>query len=358
LGGACRAVGAPVEFRPTWQASTADRVLAPETSVAGSGASLRDDASASPASARDGSQVGEGGWLAVAGRGRRVRRQGRGRLTVRPAASKYGLLGREALDPGPGCQRSASGGRSGDWPRAASVGPVSDDRQRIDLTQDEDRLRDTYAHLPERAVADSATSSLAVVIKRTESSGWAKGSPEEYRRRAIVLLAVRLLRAIRAGTAVYAAVWELEGRAMDRLVLEIRARCSEVVNDPSDETARRWLERRPTSDIGASIRTSAPDIDPADVNTLYLGLSQAGHADPAGIFTWLTTHEGDTGAAITWGPRCTIETRRSLLMYATLAAEMATLLAGEAGAEHPNSDALADQLAQAAALFGDADGRG
>src|SRR5262249_39666533 len=141
-------------------------------------------------------------------------------------------------------------------------------------------------------------------------------------------------------------------RATDRLVLEIRARCCEVVNDASDATAQRWLEGRLTSKTSESIRASAPDIDPEAMNTLHFGLSQAAHADPGAIFTWLTKPEGEAEAtAITGGPRRTIETRRSLLMYATLAAEMATLLAGEAGVEHPNRDGRAAKLDIAAARF-------
>ena len=81
---------------------------------------------------------------------------------------------------------------------AASVGSMQDNR-RIDLSQDEDALRAPYERVPERAVAEAATACLSVVIDPTEASGYAKRWPEASRRRAIVLLAIRLLRAIGSG---------------------------------------------------------------------------------------------------------------------------------------------------------------
>ncbi len=49
-------------------------------------------------------------------------------------------------------------------------------------------------------------------------------SAEDHRRRVIMLLTIRLLRAIGAGMAVHAIGWEMEGRTMDCLVAELRAR--------------------------------------------------------------------------------------------------------------------------------------
>jgi hypothetical protein len=45
-------------------------------------------------------------------------------------------------------------------------------------------------------------------------------------------------------------------------------------------------------------------------------------------------------AEVTWGPHRTDDTRRSLLLCAGFAAEAATLIAIEAGVEHPNRDRL------------------
>lgn len=47
------------------------------------------------------------------------------------------------------------------------------------------------------------------------------------------------------GMAVLGAGYEVEGRAMTRLVLETRARLLEVTEDASQEARRCWLKREP-----------------------------------------------------------------------------------------------------------------
>jgi hypothetical protein len=118
----------------------------------------------------------------------------------------------------------------------------------------------------------------------------------------------------------------------------------EVTEDPSTQTALRWLERNPKRNITEAIQASAPDIDPEVARHLYGGLSQDSHADVGGLMRSLTTVDEDLRATIAWGPRRSTDTRRSLLLCAVFAAEAATLLAVEAGIEHPNRDALVRYL--------------
>lgn len=114
--------------------------------------------------------------------------------------------------------------------------------EEIGLSEHEAQLRGEFVRLAEYQVADWATQNLAVVIHRTGE--WSNRSAEDYRRRAIVLLTIRLLRAIRAGMAVHAIGWEVEGRSLDRLAAEARARLMQVSDDQTDETGRLWLERK------------------------------------------------------------------------------------------------------------------
>lgn|GEM_PF-5947970 len=218
------------------------------------------------------------------------------------------------------------------------------------LRDDEAELREAFSRYPEHEAADWATQTLAVVIKRAGDSGWANRSPADFRRRAIVLLAIRVLRAARAGMAVHAAGWEVEGRALDRLLIENRARLIQVAEDDSDETGRLWLERRlhEKRSITSALKASAPEIDPSLMGDLYHRLSQDAHADVGGILGSLLAAGDDSGAAeVTWGPRHTIAARQSLVLFASLAAETATFLAIEADVEHPDRDALARRIGEA-----------
>jgi hypothetical protein len=229
------------------------------------------------------------------------------------------------------------------------------------VSEHENELRAAFADIPERDAADWASSNLAVVIHRAGAVGWATAA-EQHRQRATVMLAVRLFRAIRAAMAVLGAGYEVEARAMVRLVLETRARLLEVAGDQSHETGRRWLNGKPKTNISAAVRASAPELDAAAAQRLYGGLSQDAHADVGGIMRSLATVDEDLRAEITWGPRRTVDTHLSLLLCATFAAEAATLLALEAEVEHPHREALSRYLEQTesalrAAEVGSLDGR-
>ncbi len=205
-------------------------------------------------------------------------------------------------------------------------------------------------------MADWATQNLAVVIHRTGE--WSNRSAEDYRRRAILLLTIRLLRAIRAGMAVHAIGWEMEGRSMDRLVAELRARLIQVSDDPTDKTGRLWLERKLTekSSITSALKASAPELDPTVVRDLYAALCQDAHADVGGVMRSLAEVDEDTlSAVVRWGPRHTNAARQSLVLLATFAAETATSLAVEAGIPYPERDALAERIAAAHATLAQAE---
>lgn len=227
--------------------------------------------------------------------------------------------------------------------------------EEVSLSEHEAKLRAAFVHVPEYEAADWATQSLAVVIARAGSSGWANRSADDHRRRAIMLLTVRMLRAIRAGMAVHAAGWEVEGRALDRLVAETRARLLEVEADTTDATGKRWLERKPQTTITAALQASMPELDPQMMKALYGALSQDSHADVGGVMRSLTTVDDDLAAEITWGPRHTIASRQSLVLFASFASETATALAVEAQVRHPDRDAVAARIAAAHATLAQAE---
>jgi hypothetical protein len=216
------------------------------------------------------------------------------------------------------------------------------------ISEDENELRATFVALPGYAAADWASSNLAVVIHAAGETGWA-ATANRHRERAMTMLAVRLFHAIRATMAVLGAGYEVEGRAMARLVIETRARLLEVSTDVSDETARRWLERNPKTKIIEAVQASAPGLDPDVARHLYGGISQDSHADVGGIMRSLTTVDEDLSALIKWGPYRTTDTQRSLLLCAVFGAEAATSLATEAKVEHPNREALSHYLRNTAA---------
>lgn len=226
--------------------------------------------------------------------------------------------------------------------------------EEISLSEHEAQLRSAFVRLPEYQVADWATQNLAVVIHRTGE--WSNRSAEDYRRRAIMLLTIRLLRAIRAGMGVHAIGWEMEGRTMDRLVAELRARLIQVGDDPTDETGRLWLERKlaEKSSITSALKASAPELDPTVVRDLYAALCQDSHADVGGVMRSLAEVDEDTlSAVVSWGPQHTNAARQSLVLLATFAAEAATSLAVEAGIPYPERHMLARQLGAVQAALGE-----
>jgi hypothetical protein len=227
--------------------------------------------------------------------------------------------------------------------------------EEVSLSEHEADLRAAFVHVPEYEAADWATQSLAVVIARAGRSGWANRSAGDYRRRAIILLTVRMLRAIRAGMAVHAVGWEVEGRALDRLVAETRARLHEVEADPTDAIGKRWLERKPQTTITAALQASMPEMDSQMLKGLYGALSQDSHADVGGVMRSLTTVDEDLAAEVTWGPRHTIASRQSLVLFASFASEAATALAVEAQVLHPDRDVLAERIEAAHATLAQAE---
>jgi NAD(P)-dependent dehydrogenase (short-subunit alcohol dehydrogenase family) len=125
---------------------------------------------------------------------------------------------------------------------ASPADDASAQRPLSTVGEDEQGLREAVIALAEHIAADWASSNLAVVIQNAGDAGWA-ATAEKHRERATMMLAVRLFHAIRATMAVLGTGYEVEGRAMARLVLETRARLLEVTKDASQETGRRWLER-------------------------------------------------------------------------------------------------------------------
>jgi hypothetical protein len=216
-------------------------------------------------------------------------------------------------------------------------------KEAVSLSDHEKELRDALLPTPGYQAADWATSNLASVLHLAGEAKWG-ATQDEARARAIMLLAVRLLRFSRATMAVASAGWEIEARGMLRQVIEAHARLHQVDGDKTDATALRWLEGKPVTGIAAAIRAAAPDLDPDAAKSMYRALSQDAHADVGAVLRTLATVDEDLQAQINWGPGRTDDTRLTLLVCATFTAEAATAVAGEAGVEHPHRDELASYL--------------
>jgi hypothetical protein len=211
----------------------------------------------------------------------------------------------------------------------------------VGLSEQEAELRAAFVQLPEYDAADWATQDLAVVIAHVVRAGWANRSAEDHRHRAIAMLTIRLLRTIRAGMTVHAAGWEVEGRALDRLVLETRARLIQVTDDATGEMGRLWLERKlqSSSTIASALRETGR-VTGDMMREFFALLSQDAHADAGGVMRSLVSDGDDPAGEVKWGPHHTITARRSLLMFASFASEAATYLAFDAGVERPNRKAV------------------
>lgn len=189
--------------------------------------------------------------------------------------------------------------------------------------------------LPEHALAEWASSVLAVVLDRT--SGLERpesGTPASLRLHAFLIIGVRSFRAIRATMAVLAAGYELEAHALARLVLELEARRNVIAADSSGSEAHAWMSDQRNRDLGAMVRAATPDSP-----RLWKTLSRAVHADAVAVFdVLLSDQEGER--VLRWGPGLTLVSRRVLFYLALSARSTAIALATEAGVEMPDEERL------------------
>jgi hypothetical protein len=210
----------------------------------------------------------------------------------------------------------------------------------LTLAEHEDELARQIRGTPQWRLADDATTALAMVIE--ESRGGAprpaSGSPGSVRLHGLAVVAVRTLRAARAGMQVLASGYEVEARAFDRVLLELKVRCRLILNDATGQQTVDWMRGRHSPNMTAAIKKthSAPD-------GYYAFLSPDSHGDAQSVARALLLDISGV-PAINWGPAHSRASLYSLHTYASYSFEVAVHLAEEAGVNVSRRDALAREL--------------
>jgi hypothetical protein len=165
----------------------------------------------------------------------------------------------------------------------------------VDVAREEDDLSREFEALPERALGEVASTALAVVLVRCGGHRAPLGSADRWRETATTVAAVRGFRAVRAGMAMLAAGYELEARAMTRMLTELLVHAQAAVEDPSGEEAHAWMGGQREHGISARVRAKTPNSPDT-----YKTLSRAAHGDPKGLQA-LMTADGDADV-LDWRP--------------------------------------------------------
>jgi hypothetical protein len=203
----------------------------------------------------------------------------------------------------------------------------------------EAEINELYAALPERQLAELASSTLAVVLHEVSEDEALSGHADPFRVTAAVVGGIRAFRAIRAGMAILAAGYEVEADAMSRVVLELFVETRSAVHDPSGEIARAWLKGGTARGISGRVKAAMPKTPQT-----YAELSRAAHGDPRALLG-LALGEGDEHV-VEWGPRHTPATARCLIGYAVGSRDMAVLVEEATGGRFEVVEALDRVMAE------------
>jgi hypothetical protein len=183
----------------------------------------------------------------------------------------------------------------------------------------ETEIRALYERLPERELAEVASSTLAVVLHEVGEDKALWGLADTVRVTAAMVGGIRAFRAVRAGMAILASGYELEADAMSRVLLELFVETGSAVHDSSGDTARAWLSGGRVRGIGSRVKAAMPHS-----SSTYGDVSRAAHGDPRAIIG-LAISEGDDHV-VEWGAKQTKATARCLVGYAVGARDMAVLV--------------------------------
>ncbi len=120
-------------------------------------------------------------------------------------------------------------------------GPIEE----MAIDEHERRLQRLAGEVPERALADRATTALALVIERSAQRNRPEsGSPDSFDLHGLMGIAVLTFRASRAAMAVIATGYESEANRHLRSVVELNAPRKAMEGDTTGAEARAWLEGR------------------------------------------------------------------------------------------------------------------
>jgi hypothetical protein len=144
-----------------------------------------------------------------------------------------------------------------------------------------------------------------------------------------VFIGIRTFRAMRGGQRCLAAGYELEARALDRILIELQAHRSAIFQDETGAEALAWLQGERGRGISKKVNKTAP-------KDLYKNLSHDSHGDPIGVTRLMDTD----GQSVFLSPKRTPSTRASLLLHAGEARDQAIAIAQLAKIEVSGLDEL------------------
>jgi hypothetical protein len=223
-----------------------------------------------------------------------------------------------------------------------------DEATGIDIRGDERRLAGRFAdEAPEYELAHEATTQLAVALDAAARLQLPADEPERSLTAVVLISSARVFRLARAGMTVLAAGYEVEARALDRSLVETRARRMQVLADESGELAREWLAGRPRGGWAAAVRETAPR-EPDRATSFYRTLSGDVHPDLRQFIASLAHRKPSGSSGVTFSPGRTPHARRSLLMYTWFAGEAAAEVADRTDVELPDDAELRRALLAAA----------
>ena len=223
------------------------------------------------------------------------------------------------------------------WWDSAPIVEMTIDDQESELRQAVD------AELPERGLADTATTCLAQIIEGSAQGNRPEsGSPESLNLHALMGIAVLTFRATRAAMAIVAAGYESEANRHLRSVVELHAHRKAIETDATGEEARAWLDRKRGRGITRRVQAAGT------AKGLYGELSADAHGDPAGIYRRLMLVDGEA-RAVNWGPHRGLLSRLLLHQFSLYSLFAAKALADSAGVEVPRFLQLQKDLAATAA---------
>ena len=212
--------------------------------------------------------------------------------------------------------------------------------KRVTLSEFEEEQFEAFGSFARTEInmCERAATYLVAAIQRC-GPGPIRADPEEevsvgqLRLGAMLGIAIRMVRAMRAALAVLSVGYEVEGGVYDRLLLELHGRMAQIADDASGEVAHRWLRGEAPSRIGRIWSNST-------MRNLYANLSSTVHADSR-IFGYLFESSVD---ALLIGPRRTHMTRVSMLAQSVVAYDAIVRLSRETGITIEGTDVLLTEI--------------
>lgn len=213
----------------------------------------------------------------------------------------------------------------------------------VSIGQAEEELFETFGSFAAREInlCEKVSTCLMALVQRNgpgpiRSDPSEELTPEQLRLGAMIGIAIRTIRAMRAALAVLSVGYEVEGGVYDRLLIELRGRMAQIADDASGEIARKWLQGQ------APTRISRIWANPT-MKSLYANLSTAVHADSR-AFGPLVEPSVDT---LLIGPRRSSMTRASLIAQSVVGYEVLATLSRESGITISGADELIGEIGEA-----------